>query len=117
MAKTPEAKVKDAVKKRLIEYGVLPFMHAADEPGGVAGVFWFPVQGQFAVQGVHDIVGLWDGYFWSMETKAPNNPVDATENQRAFQLATIKAGGISFIGVRDASVVDELYRLIQERKR
>lgn len=114
MAKTPEAKVKDAVKKRLIEYGVLPFMQAADIPDGANGMFWFPIQGQFAVAGVHDVVGCWLGRFFSLEIKAPNNPKDATEPQLAFQRAVSGACGISLVGVRDASAVDELCRLITE---
>lgn len=113
---TPEGSVKAAVKKRLEQYGVLPFIKAADQPE-CRGHYWMPVQGQFAVHGVHDFTGCWEGFFWSIETKAPDNKVDATEPQRAFQAATVKAGGISFIGVRDASVVDELYRIIQERKK
>lgn len=118
MAKqTPEGRIKAAVRKRLEHYGVLPFIKAADETDGVNGHYWMPVQGQFAIHGVHDFTGVWDGWFWSIETKAPNNKVDATEPQRAFQIATIKSGGISFIGVRDASAVDELARIIQERKK
>lgn len=114
---TPEGRIKDAVKKRLEHYGVLPFIKAADASGEVNGTYWMPVQGQFAVHGVHDFCGVWHGLFWSIETKAPNNPVDATEPQRAFAMAVTKAGGISFIGVRDACAVDALYHLIQERKR
>lgn len=118
MAKqTPEAKVKAAVKARLEHYGVLPFMKAADIEHPIAGTYWMPVQGQFAVHGVHDFCGCWDGWFWSIETKAPNNKQDATEPQRAFQQAVIKAGGISLIGVRSADAVDALYQMIQEKKR
>lgn len=118
MAKqTPEGKVKDAVKKRLEFYGVLPFTKVADlQPGQVGvGFYWMPVQGAFSVQGPHDFCGCWNGVFWSMETKAPDNKVDATEPQRAFESAVNRTGGIAFIGVRDASAVDELYQLIQER--
>lgn len=113
--KTPEGRVKDAVKKRLEHYGVLPFTKAADLPGVHAGVYWMPVQGTFAVQGVHDFVGCWHGQFFSIETKAPDNPQDATEPQKAFQVGTIRAGGISFVGVRDASAVDEIHRIVMAR--
>lgn len=117
MAKqTPEGRVKDAVKKRLEHYGVLPFNKAADTEGVVNGMYWMPVQGAFAVHGPHDFTGVWDGWFFSLETKAPDNPVDATEPQLAFQIAAIRSGGISMVGVRDASAVDRLYQIIQERK-
>lgn len=116
MATTPEKRVKDAVKKRLAHYGVLPFIKAADSSEPVNGMYWMPVQGPFSVQGVHDFCGVWDGWFWSLETKAPDNNVDATEPQLAFQTAACMSGGISFVGVRDASVVDRLYQIIQERK-
>lgn len=112
---TPEGRVKEAVKSRLIHYNVLPFLKAADATGPVAGMFWMPVQGQFAIHGVHDFVGVWGGVFFSLETKAPNNPEDATEPQRAFHEAATKSGGVSFIGVRDSSAVDVLYQRIMEK--
>lgn len=117
MAKsTPEGAVKKAVAARLEHYGVLPFTKAADHTGiGPNGMYWMPMQSLGAVHGVHDFVGCWNGVFFSLETKAPNNPVDATEPQRAFQVATLRTGGIAFIGVRDASAVDEMAKLIHER--
>lgn len=114
---TPEGKVKDAVKKRLIHYGLLPVTKAPDQIGGINGFFFMPHAGPGSVWGIHDFIGCWLGWFFTLETKAPENKEDATEPQRAFQMATIKSGGISFVGVRDASVVDELYRIIQERRK
>lgn len=117
MAKqTPEGKVKAAVQKRLAEYGVLPFMKAADESGPVNGVYWMPVQGPFSVQGVHDFVICWHGVFCTLETKAPDAKEDATENQRCFQVAVNKSNGLSLTGVRSADAVDQLYELIKERR-
>ncbi len=116
MAQTPEGKVKDAVKKRLEHYGVLPFIKAADSTSrSTVGMYYMPSQGAHAVQGVHDFVGCWDGVFFSLETKAPDNPVDATEPQQAFRSATLRCGGIAFVGVRSADAVDELAKLIKER--
>ena len=115
---TPEGKVKDAVKKRLHAHGVYPFMKVVDmDPASVRGIYWMPVQGPFAVQGVHDFVGVWGGVPFSIETKAPNNPQDATENQQSFQYALSLAGGVSLIGVRSADAVDELSKRIQEMDR
>lgn len=116
MAKqTPEGKVKEAIKKRLAHYRVMPFTQAADN-FSAQGMYWMPVQGQFAVHGVHDFCGVWDGVFFSLETKAPDNKVDATEPQLAFADASHRCGGISLVGVRDASAVDRLFDMIQERK-
>lgn len=110
-----EKHVKNDVKKRLEHYGIVPFMQAADTTEPVAGIYWMPVQGPFAVHGVHDFCGVWYGVPWSLETKAPDNKVDATEPQRAFQSAMLKAGAISLVGVRDASAVDDLALLVRER--
>lgn len=113
---TPEGKVKDAVKKRLHAHGVFPFTKAAHMPDeDVLGTYWMAVQGPFAVHGVHDFTGVWHGIFWSIETKAPDNPEDATAAQEDFQVAVTKAGGIALTGVRDAAAVDQLAQLIEER--
>lgn len=110
---TPEAKVKNAVKRALEARGVYPFMKAADmHPLEVKGMYWMPVQGRFAVHGVHDFCGVYRGQFFSLETKAPNNPEDATEPQRAFAVAASHSLGWPRIGVRDTSVVDELLNAI-----
>jgi hypothetical protein len=112
---TPEGRVKEQVKKALHSYGVLPFTKAADTDAEVSGTYWMAVQGPYAVHGVHDFTGVWFGIFWSIETKAPDNPEDATASQEAFRVAVTKAGGIALTGVRDASAVDRLYQLIMER--
>lgn len=117
MAKqTPEGRIKDAVKKRLEECGIIPFTKMADSTDlRHVGMYWMPVQGQFAVQGVHDFCGVLHGIFWSLETKAPDNKIDATGPQLAFQTASIKAGGVSLVGVRSADAVDEMVRLVLEK--
>lgn len=115
MAKTPEGKVKDDVKKRLEHYGVVPFMKVPEYGPAPTGFYWMPVQGAFSVHGPHDFIINWAGVFCSIETKAPNNPEDATANQYQFHVAVSRSGGISMIGVRDASAVDVLARMIQDR--
>lgn len=115
MAKqTPEGIVKEAVKKRLEHYGILPFTKAADTRAA-SGMYWMPVQGAFAVHGVHDFCGVVHGIFFSLETKAPNNKVDATAPQQAFQDASTRAGGVSFVGVRSAAAVDAMVAEIEKR--
>lgn len=116
MAMTPESKVKKAVRERLEHYGLVRVTKAADTPERlVNGFFFMPLAGPGSVWGIHDFIGCWRGLFFTIETKAPNNPVDATESQLAFQTATQKAGGISFVGVRSADAVDQLAAIIHER--
>jgi hypothetical protein len=114
---TPEGKVKELVKRALREHHVYAF---ADIAGGkvaaskVAGFYYMPVAGPHSVLGIHDFVGCWNGVFWSIETKAPNEPVDATHHQKMFYIAARAGGGLSYIGVRDASVVIDLKTKVLE---
>lgn len=113
---TPEGRVKEQVKKRLHRHKVWPFTKAAGFASeDVNGTYWMAVQGPFAVHGVHDFTGCWHGIFWSIETKAPDNPEDATAAQEDFRIAITKAGGIALTGVRSADAVDRLAQLISER--
>lgn len=114
---TPESKVKKAVRARLEAHGVLPFLAVADaqDDNAANGMYWMPVQSAYAIQGVHDFAGCWHGVFFTIETKAPDNPVDATEPQKAFALAVQRSGGIAMVGVRDARAVDALYEMIYAR--
>jgi hypothetical protein len=114
---TPEGAVKTAVKKALMAEGLVPF---SDIVNGKAreyeGFFFMPVAGPFAVHGVHDFIGCWNGIFFSLETKAPNEPSDATPHQAKFHEAVGVAGGVSFVGVRDVSVIDELKRRVLDKE-
>lgn len=114
---TPESKVKVAVKAALIKAGVYPFSDfvAGRAPEDAEGVFYMPVAGPFAVHGVHDFVGCWHGVFFSLETKAPDNPEDATPHQEHFRCAVDRTKGVAFTGVRDASVVERLRYLVYQR--
>jgi hypothetical protein len=116
---TPEGRVKDAVKKALVAQGVHPF---TDFLGGrvtakdMRGFFYMPVAGPHSVLGIHDFVGCWDGYFFTLETKALDNPIDATHHQQMFKLAADASGALSYVGVRDASVVEHLRKEIEARR-
>lgn len=113
---TPEGRVKAAVRKALESHGLL---HLTDAQKGTApnieGFFFMPVAGPYSVHGIHDFVGCWRGVMFSIETKAPDNPQDATDPQERFQDALTRAGGISFTGVRDASHVARIRERIYER--
>lgn len=104
---TPEGKVKAAVQAALAQHHVYPYIHA-DRHTRVDGVYFMPVPGVMSVPGVHDFVGVWFGVGWTIETKAPGNPSDATAQQEDFQIAWTRGGGISMTGVRSASAVDDL---------
>lgn len=108
---TPEGRVKVAVKKRLAEYNIFPFTEVADGKHPiVSGCYYMPVAGPHAVHGVHDFVGVYRGLFWTIETKAPDNPEDATHHQEMFRVAVTRSGGYSAVGVRSALAVDALVR-------
>lgn len=115
---TPEGTVKAAVRKALQANKVVPFMDAATgKAPAYDGVYYMPVAGPFSVHGVHDFVGVWFGVFWSIETKAPDNPEDATYHQECFRSAVTGSGGISLTGVRSAAAVDKLRELVLARAR
>lgn len=117
MARTPEVVVKDQVKAALSARRVVPFsdiLSGRAKAGEYDGFYYMPVAGRFAVLGVHDFVGCLRGHFFSIETKAPDNPDDATAHQEKFQEASTATGGISFTGARDASVVDALFARVEE---
>lgn len=68
MAKTPEAKVKDALKKELALRGIWYFMPAANGFGKV---------------GIPDIICCYEGKFLAIEAKAPGKRHNTTPNQDA----------------------------------
>lgn len=119
MAKTPEGKVKDDVKAALKAAGVYPFTDIAIGKvprANVDGTYYMPVAGPYSIHGVHDFVGCWHGTFWSIETKAPDNPEDETIHQGYFREAVTAAGGIALTGVRDGhAAVARLHELILRR--
>lgn len=117
MARTPEGAVKETVKAALAARRVVPFgdiLAGRVKAGEYDGFYYMPVAGRFSVLGIHDFVGCLRGHFFSIETKAPDNPDDASFHQEKFQEASTATGGISFIGVRDASVVDALFARVEE---
>lgn len=114
---TPEGKVKAAVKKALQAEGVHLYADIASgkvSAQNVNGFFYMPVAGPFSVLGIHDFVGCWCGMFFSAETKAPDEPVDATHHQQMFKLSVDAAGGASYIGVRDTSFISDLKARVEK---
>lgn len=77
MARTPEARVKDAIKKELDSRG---FRRAgAVKPSAVEGWYYMPVSNGMGVHGIPDFICCWRGKFFSIEAKAPGG--EPTPNQ------------------------------------
>lgn len=82
MASTPEAKVKDKVKKVLKKYGV----------------YWFcPVQNGMGVVGTPDFLCCVEGKFLAIETKAPGKVKNTTPNQDARISEIRSSKGIAIV--------------------
>lgn len=123
VAKTPEGRVKNAIKKALMEEGLVQlvdFVKSPIPPEGMTGFFFMPVAGPFSVHGIHDFIGCWHGVFFSIEAKAEDNPSDGTPLQVDFQRAVSHAGGVSIIGARNADAVygvkSAILEILDERK-
>lgn len=86
MAKTPEAKVKDAIKKVLDAFGIWYFM---------------PIGGPFTVHGIPDFICCWKGQFLAIEAKAPGKLTTTTVHQ-VRKIGEINAHGGWAIVVDDA---------------
>lgn len=100
MAMTPEARVKDKVKKLL---------SARD------AWFYMPVQNGMGKVGIPDFIGVYRGLFFAIETKAPNkNPTTpeqrwskATPNQQMRIEEIRNAGGVAIV-CDDVSQVEKM---------
>ena len=66
MARTPEGRVKDDVKKRLKQHDIWYFC---------------PMQNGFGVVGIPDFICCINGHFLAIETKAPGKTNNTTPNQ------------------------------------
>lgn len=82
MARTPEAKVKDACRKFLIERGAWFFMPVSNGMGQV---------------GIPDIICCYRGIFVAIETKAPGKRSQTTPNQERVLEAIQKAEGFAWV--------------------
>lgn len=92
MARTPEGRVKDAVKKLLTSKGVWWYMPANNGMGRV---------------GAPDFLCCWRGRFLAIETKAPGKRGTTTANQDREIAAINEAGGIAVV-IDDVSQLEEL---------
>jgi hypothetical protein len=115
---TPEGTVKEAVKKELARHKIYQFVDVASgkHPDAI-GFYWMPVQGPYSVKGVHDFVGAIHGVFFSLETKAPDNPEDETVHQGRFRVAVTQTGGIALTGVRSPQpAIREVMEFVEQHR-
>jgi hypothetical protein len=82
MARTPEGKVKDDIKKWLRDRGAW---------------FYMPVQNGMGVTGIPDFVCCLGGAFIAIEAKAPGKRANVSPNQEHQIAAIHKAGGAAIV--------------------
>jgi len=99
MAKTPEAKVKDQIKKILNEHNIYYAM-----PHGAG----------FGNAGVPDFLCCWKGKFLAIEAKANNGVATALQNKHLSEID--KAGGVTWvINERNIYVFEAFLKLGADR--
>jgi len=94
MAATPEKKVKDAVRKLLVEFGIYYFMPAANG---------------FGRAGIPDIICCFGGRFIAIECKAGKGVTTALQDR---ELAAIRTAGGMAVVVNETNI-DELKEKLQ----
>lgn len=93
MAKTPEGRVKDLVKKYLTESGAYYYMPMSNGMGRV---------------GAPDFIVCHNGQFIGIETKAPGKRGNTTPNQERELSAIRAAGGVAVV-VDDVTQIKEMF--------
>lgn len=100
MAQTPEAKVKDEIRKYLTSLGV--WFAGKPQPANVTGWCYMPVQMGMGVGGIPDFVGVFMGKPLFIEAKAAKGSTSAIQDKRIEELA---AAGVAVIIARSAEDV------------
>ena len=95
--KTPEADLKDKVKKYLSEIPNL--------------FFWMPVPTGYGMRGIPDFVGCYRGIFFGIETKAPKGK--ETPWQERVRNQIFAAGGFSIVAYDMEEVTCFIQQLIR----
>ena len=88
MAKTPEGRVKDAVRKILTEFGIYHFM-----PPGMG----------FGRAGIPDIIGCFQGKFIAIECKAGKGKTTALQDR---ELSAIRAAGGTAMVINEDGLIE-----------
>ncbi len=99
MARTPEGRVKDAIKRYLNK----------------VGAWWcMPATGGFGKSGVPDFLVCWKGVFIGIEAKAPGKAGNTTPAQNDQIAQIIAAGGVALV-CDDVSVLANYFGEPHER--
>ena len=96
MAKTPECKVKDEIKKLLKQYGVY---------------YTMPIGGAFSTIGVPDFLCCYKGRFIGIEAKAGSNKPTALQEKNLEDIR--KAGGVGLV-INEKNLI-ELINTLKEQ--
>lgn len=91
---TPEGKVKAKIKS---------WLKTLDDCW-----FYMPVQNGMGVVGIPDIIGVINGRFFAVETKAPGKEANVTANQQASIESIRSADGIAFVA-SDLDTVQDMF--------
>ncbi len=97
MSKTPEGKVKEAVKKVLNTYGAYYFM---------------PIGTMYSKIGVPDIVGCYKGRFFGIECKAQGNKPTPLQ-VRELKLIAMSGGYSLVVDENNIDDVEAVLKLIE----
>lgn len=104
MSKTPEGRVKDAIKKELDSRGF--WRAGAAQPPAVDGWYYMPVSNGMGVHGIPDFICCWKGKFLGIEAKAPGGTPTPNQLRRHEEL---RAGGGTVLIVSDVDQLKEYF--------
>ena len=107
---TPEAKVKQDIRKLFASYGLWP-AGQPKAPDVVMGWYYMPVPAGFGVNGIPDFCGIFMGRPLYVEAKASTGEPTANQLQRAKEI--VAAGGYHII----TSSIDDVRALLEKIRR
>lgn len=109
MSRTPEGRVKEAIKKELDSRG---FWRAGTaEPSIVEGWYYMPVSNGMGVHGIPDFICCWQGRFFGIEAKAKGGEPTPNQLRRHEEIRTAK--GLVLV----ADCVEVVREFLNEQRR
>lgn len=107
---TPEGKVKQDHAKYLVKIGCVPAAQAARATAAHKGYYFDPVPTGMGVSGIHDRQGHYQGFYFSIEYKAPGRRGEKNRGMTAQQKHQYDAINLSggFASVFDGEEDDVL---------
>lgn len=92
---TKEGIVKDAVKRLLHSYGIMPAKDAALFTPACRGWYYMPAQNGMGVTGIPDFIGHFRGSFFACETKTKGKKPTALQQHQLNAISI--SGAKSFV--------------------